>query len=74
MHDQLRELPNKQQHIGNVRGLGMIQGVELVKDRYTKEPASTDAAKVSCRAFELSLLMFCAGMFSNVLEITPLLF
>src|SRR5699024_5757754 len=47
---QLKELQNKYEIIGDVRGKGLALGVELVKDRHTKTPASEETAAVCYRA------------------------
>lgn len=49
----------------------MIQGIDLVCDLDTKEPDSSSAAKIVYRAWELGLILYYAGNWSNVLEFTP---
>jgi 4-aminobutyrate aminotransferase len=71
LHRGLLSLAGRHELIGDVRGRGMIQGVELVTDRAAKTPAARDTHKVIYRAMELGLLVFYGGILGNVLEITP---
>jgi 4-aminobutyrate aminotransferase len=57
--------------IGNVRGLGLLVGVELVNDRKTKERASYEAEQVMYRSLEMGL-SFKLTM-GNILTLTPAL-
>jgi len=68
---RLRELQGRHNLIGDVRGLGMMLGLETVRDHATKEPADLEMAKIVMRAFELGLIVFYGGIYSNVMEITP---
>jgi 4-aminobutyrate aminotransferase len=56
-------------HIGDVRGHGLANGIELVTDRDSKTPNSMLAAAVAYRAFELGVVVYKVG--GNVLEVTP---
>jgi 4-aminobutyrate aminotransferase len=49
----------------------MIQGVEIVRNRTSKEPSQAISAKIVYRAFELGMIVYYAGNWGNVLEITP---
>ena len=68
---RLRELQAKHDLIGDVRGRGLIAGLELVNDRKTKEPAKKEAIKLVYRSWQLGLLVVFLGINSNVVEITP---
>ncbi len=69
--DGLRDLQSRHQAIGDVRGKGLMIGVELVEDRTTKAPASTMCADVFERAKDLGLLIGKGGLYGNVLRIKP---
>ncbi len=71
LHDCLIDALGDVEIVGDIRGLGMIQGVELVKDRASREPNQPSAAKVVYRAWELGLILYYVGNWGNVLEITP---
>jgi 4-aminobutyrate aminotransferase-like enzyme len=57
--------------IGDVRGSGLFLGVELVKDRVTLEPASTEASRVVNRLRECGILTGTDGPHHNVIKLRP---
>jgi 4-aminobutyrate aminotransferase/(S)-3-amino-2-methylpropionate transaminase len=67
--DRLNQMKQKYDLIGDVRGLGSMIGVELVKDRTTKEPAAEETAEIRRRCCERGLLLMSCGALNNVLRI-----
>lgn len=67
--DALTEIQSRHPSIGDVRGLGLMIGVEFVKDRTTKEPAGDLTERVVNLAFERGLLMLSCGR--SVIRIAP---
>jgi 4-aminobutyrate aminotransferase len=71
--DSLENLQQKYPLIGEVRGKGLMQGLELVKDRVTKEPAPEATAQLMERARENGLLIGKGGLYGNVIRLSPML-
>jgi 4-aminobutyrate aminotransferase len=67
----LEDLKDKHELIGDVRGMGLMQAVELVTDRTAKTPATAEAAQVMEAARENRLIIGKGGMYGNVLRISP---
>ena len=66
-----RRLSEKHHIIGDVRGKGLMLGVDLVKDRTTKTPAKEETLHVFETAKDLGLLIGKGGYHGNVLRIKP---
>ncbi|MGH7678784.1 MAG: aspartate aminotransferase family protein [Gemmatimonadaceae bacterium] len=71
LREHLLALKDKYPVIGDVRGMGLMQGVELVEDRKTKEPAPKRTNKLLEAAKKHGLLIGKGGLYGNVLRISP---
>jgi 4-aminobutyrate aminotransferase-like enzyme len=68
---RLADLADRHPIVGDVRGLGLFLGVELVLDRETLAPAPEQARYVVARMKEHSILLSTDGPLRNVLKIKP---
>ena len=66
---KLEKMKKEHELIGDVRGKGLMIGVDLVKDKETKERGYDEAKKIVWRAYELGLII--AFLQGNVLRIQP---
>ena len=71
LKDGFNELAKSHQLIGDVRGMGLMLGVELVRDRNTKEPANKETLAVLEAAREMGVLIGKGGLDGNVLRVKP---
>lgn len=71
LHKGLQHLKERYEIIGDVRGRGFMQAIELVKNRETKEPAPDHNAYVFERTREHGLILSKSGTFKNVLRMVP---
>ncbi len=71
LKDGLLELQQRHALIGDVRGMGLMLGVELVRDRTSKEPADTETADILEWTKQRGLLLGKGGFYGNTLRIKP---
>ena len=67
----LEKLKAKHPLIGDVRGKGLMLGIELVKDRATREPAKAECAQVLELCREMGLLLGKGGLHGSVIRFAP---
>ena len=71
LREVLERLQAKHAIIGDVRGRGLMQAVELVRDRRTKEPATEETAEIFERTREHGLVVSKSGAHRNILRMVP---
>ena len=69
--ERLTGMVEKAAHLGDVRGMGLVWGLELVVDKATKEPASALALKLIDSCAQRGLLVGAVGIFGNVVRVAP---
>ena len=71
LRGKLLELKEKHALIGDVRGMGLLQAIELVEDRRTKVPASRQTVAVMEACRNNRVLLGKGGLYGNVLRMSP---
>lgn len=69
--ERLRELQSRHEAIGDVRGCGLMLGIEMVRDRITKEPDPETTAAVFEATRESGLILSKSGAFQSCLRMVP---
>jgi 4-aminobutyrate aminotransferase-like enzyme len=71
LRSNLEELRRKYSIVGEVRGMGLMQGLELVEDRRSKAPAVKQTLRIMEAARHNRILIGRGGLYGNVLRISP---
>ncbi len=71
LNDGLLELQRRYPVIGDVRGMGLLRGLELVSDPVSKQPAANETAGLMEAARRQGLLIGKGGLYGNVIRISP---
>ena len=68
-HNRAQAWMKRFEIIGDVRGLGAMRAIELVKSRATREPAADETKRISQFCYEHGLITITAGTYSNVIRL-----
>ena len=68
LRERFDKLKKNYEIIGDVRGMGPMLALELVKDRETKEPAADEAKALTAFCFDKGLILLSCGSFGNVIR------
>lgn len=68
---RMRALQQRYEFIGDIRGRGLLQGLELVRDRESKDPADREAADIFRHCLDAGLLFSLRGRHKNVFRFVP---
>jgi 4-aminobutyrate aminotransferase-like enzyme len=71
LKEKLLELKDKHKMIGDVRGMGLVYGIEYVKDRKSKEPAPDLVREIVLKCVENGLMVGKLGIHGNVMRVAP---
>jgi len=71
LKEKLLELKDKHKMIGDVRGMGLVYGIEYVKDRTSKEPAPDLVREIVLKCVENGLMVGKLGIHGNVMRVAP---
>lgn len=71
LRNGLEELGARHAYVGEVRGMGLMQAMELVEDRQSKEPAPQRTVALMEECLREGLLLGKGGLYGNVLRIAP---
>ncbi len=68
MRDRFLKMQDKYAIVGDVRGIGAMIAIELVKDRMTKEPATEETAAIVKECLKQGVIIAKAGLYGNVIR------
>jgi 4-aminobutyrate aminotransferase-like enzyme len=71
MKARLKAIARRSKYLGDVRGMGLVMGLEFVTDKKTKEPAPQLIKTVIVDCANRGLLVGSVGMFGNVIRVAP---